>query len=249
MKRVLRGPAVPILICLILGALGGVATALVTEPEPARPVSFTPPRTAPPGYRLPDENGVVRTATGARGKVLMLTFIFTQCRSACPKIAAEMRDAMVEAGSGVEVHAISVDPENDTAEQSRAWLKRLGFPAGSAHLLRGTREQLEPVWDRFGIVPISPEGERREIRGIEQSGEQPTPADDAHPPEAALDPYPATDDGFYRGRLRHGGYLDFEHSAYLLLIDERGRQRVGFPLEQATTDVLLHDLRLLQAES
>ena len=72
------------------------------------------------------------------------------------------------------------------------------------------------------------------MQGVEQ-GDEPTPADDANPAEAALDPYPATDDGFYRGRLRHGGYLDYEHSAYVLLIDERGRQRVGFPFEQATT--------------
>ena len=35
----------------------------------------------------------------------------------------------------------------------------------------------------------------------------------------------------------------------MLLIDKRGRQRVGFPFEQVTSARLLHDVRLLQAES
>ena len=32
------------------------------------------------------------------------------------------------------------------------------------------------------------------------------------------------------------------------MIDERGRQRVGFPYEQITSDLLLTDLRALKAE-
>jgi len=247
-KRSLRGPVVPIVICLVLGALGGVGTALVTQPAPAQPTSFTPPRTAPPTYRLRDEQGVVRTPTSARGKVLVLTFIFTRCRSACPRMAVEIRDAMRAAGDGVEAHAITVDPEHDTPEQAKAWLKRIGFPQGSAHVLVGSRRTLAPVWERFGIVPIA-STEPRAVEGAYGQGDEPVPAADATPAEAALDAFPATDDGFYRGRLRHGGYLDYEHSAYVLLIDERGRQRVGFPFEQVTSERLLHDVRLLQASS
>ena len=59
----------------------------------------------------------------------------------------------------------------------------------------------------------------------------------------------AVDDGTYRGRSRHASGLDYEHSAYALLIDERGRQRVGFPYEQITSELLLADLRALKAES
>lgn len=247
MKSILRGPAAPVAICLVLGALGGVATALVTRPEPARSASFSPPRTAPPAYRLRDETGVVRTPTSARGKVLMLTFIFTRCRSACPRIAIELRDAMRAAGDGVELHAVTVDPEHDTPEAAQAWLRRIGLPEGSSHVLVGDRATLAPVWDRYGIVPIAQEGEPREVEGAYGTGDEPVPADDANPAEAALEPYPGADDGFYRGRLRHGGFLDYEHSAYVLLIDQRGRQRVGFPFEQATSATLLQDIRLLQS--
>jgi protein SCO1/2 len=41
----------------------------------------------------------------------------------------------------------------------------------------------------------------------------------------------------------------FEHSAYVVLIDGRGRQRVGFPVQQLVPEDLAHDIRRLQAEA
>ena len=41
----------------------------------------------------------------------------------------------------------------------------------------------------------------------------------------------------------------FEHSAYVLLVDALGRQKVSFPFDKLTTDGLSHDLRLLRAEA
>ncbi|HEX2105629.1 MAG TPA: SCO family protein [Solirubrobacteraceae bacterium] len=41
----------------------------------------------------------------------------------------------------------------------------------------------------------------------------------------------------------------FDHSAYVLLIDRRGRQRIGFPVAQLTPEALAHDIRRLQAEA
>jgi protein SCO1 len=38
----------------------------------------------------------------------------------------------------------------------------------------------------------------------------------------------------------------FEHSAYVLLIDRRGRQRVSFPVAQLTDTALAHDIRKLE---
>ena len=55
-------------------------------------------------------------------------------------------------------------------------------------------------------------------------------------------------DGLFRGHARHAGGLDFEHTAYALLIDRHGRQRVGFPFEQITSAQLLADIQALKAE-
>lgn len=40
----------------------------------------------------------------------------------------------------------------------------------------------------------------------------------------------------------------FDHSAYVLLIDKRGKQRVGFPMSELTPEGLAHDVKVLQSE-
>jgi hypothetical protein len=67
-------------------------------------------------------------------------------------------------------------------------------------------------------------------------------------PAAASEEYPDTGDLQYRGRVRHIAGWDFEHSAYVLLIDKHGEQRVGIPFEQLTADSLARDIRTLLAE-
>jgi hypothetical protein len=39
-----------------------------------------------------------------------------------------------------------------------------------------------------------------------------------------------------------------EHQARLVLVDRDGRQRVGFPMQQTTPDMIANDLRVLEAE-
>jgi protein SCO1/2 len=239
------GVVVPALVCLVLGGLGGVGTALVTEPEvEPRPVRFTVPQRPPPTFRLRDESGTWRTPASARGDVLVVTFIFTRCRDLCPRQAAEIKEAVVAAGKGVQVYAITVDPEHDDAEAAHAWLKKMGVAGGPVHILLGSRAELEPVWERFGIVPIATAPRGEDPGDYVEYG----PPELRPPPTAAHDDYPIVNDGVYRGRPRHAGGLDFEHSAYALLIDKRGRQRVGFPYEQITSELLLRDLRALRAE-
>lgn len=41
---------------------------------------------------------------------------------------------------------------------------------------------------------------------------------------------------------------EFDHSAYVLLIDRRGRQRIGFPVSQLTPEALAHDIAKLERE-
>jgi cytochrome oxidase Cu insertion factor (SCO1/SenC/PrrC family) len=249
LRKPATGVVLPALVCLILGALGGVGTALVTQDEDQPElVRFTVPRVPAPDFRLRDETGTWRSPASARGEVLVVTFIYTRCRDLCPRQAAEIKEAVVGAGGGVQVYAITVDPERDTPESAQAWLKRMGVAGGPVHILLGSRRQLKPVWDRFGIVPIAQEP-REEHPGVGAGGYAREESMAERPaPEAALDPYPAVGDDAFRGRPRHKGGLDYEHSAYALVIDERGRQRVGFPFEQITSELLLTDIQTLKAE-
>src|SRR5215213_67718 len=183
LRRPDSGVIVPVLVCLALGALGGVATALVTKPEAhAQPARFTVPRQPPPHFRLRDETGTWRTPASARGEVLLVTFIYTNCKDLCPRQAAEIKEAVLAAGGGVQVYAITVDPEHDTPEQAQAWLKRMGVIGGPVHILLGSRRELAPVWERFGIVPIAQEPRREgggragEYARTESLADRPAPA-------------------------------------------------------------------------
>src|SRR5215210_3542250 len=101
-RRPAPGVVVPALVCLALGGLGGVGTALVTVA-----------RQPPPTFKLRDETGRWRTPASARGDVLVVTFIYTRCRDLCPRQAAETKEAVLGAGGGVQVYAVTVDPEHD----------------------------------------------------------------------------------------------------------------------------------------
>ena len=251
-RRPAPGVIAPLLACLVLGALGGVGTALVSKPEArAQPARFTLPRQPPPHFSLRDESGTRRTPASARGEVLVVTFIYTRCRDLCPRQAAEIKEAVLGAGGGVQVYAITVDPEHDTPERARAWLKRMGVAGGPVHILLGRRNELAPIWDEFGIVPLAQgprEGAEAAGKGLPEKQREGVLARRTAPP-AAFDPYPSLGDGSYRGHSRHMNGLDYEHSAYALLIDKHGRERVGFPYEQITSELLLADLQALKAES
>ncbi len=133
-----------------------------------------------------------------RGKVVVLTFLYSTCKDTCPILADQIRGALDDLGSAAPpALAISVDPAGDTPDRARAFLleRRL---AGRMRYLLGTKEQLEPVWRGYAVQPQSE---------------------------------------------------DFEHSAYVLLIDKAGRQRIGFPVNRLTPEGLAHDVRLLARES
>ncbi len=51
----------------------------------------------------------------------------------------------------------------------------------------------------------------------------------------------------FTGRNDHAGGTAFEHSAYVVLMDAKGVQRVGWPVDKVTPEGLAHDLRLLGA--
>jgi protein SCO1/2 len=259
------------LLCLFLGALGGVLAAVVTSKPPEAEASFTPPLEPPPNYRLKDEDGRWQTLADHRGKVVVLTFLYSTCPDLCPDQAADIRDAVQRVDQArIHVVGISVDPVGDTAARAKRFLEHNSLDAPFTSFLVGTRAQLAPVWADYGIVPVTAEDKkaaetakssdeyfreqaRKERLGIEENEEKYVPSPEEIreaefvPPEVE-DPYPTTaDQHVYRGRRRHYT-LDFEHSAYVLLIDKHGRQRVGFPFEQLEPELLARDIRMLMSE-
>ncbi len=239
-------------LCLVIGVTGGLLAAESRSPSPAGPARFTPPREAAFDFHLHDQHGKLTSLRSARGKVVVLTFLYTSCQDLCPAQAAEIADAMQRVGDGVVAYGVSVDPVGDDAEHVEEWIDKHHLDGKPFEYLTGTRAQLARVWRAYGVVPIgaTPEeaAEYAEDAEYMKSGGRTKPyhePDRAAPP-AAKQAFPDTSDLKYRGRPRHAAGTAYEHSAYVLLIDPDGEQRVGFPFEQLDPARLAQDIRLLR---
>ncbi len=245
------------LMCLILGAIGGLLTATVYHPATVR-ASFTPPREPARDFKLRDQDGRTVTLAQGQGRVIVLTFLYSTCRDLCPAQAADIVQAIGKLGplaGGVLVYGVSVDPVGDTPARARAFLKKYGVYGGPVHFLVGSRAALRPVWRTYGIVPVNATPEEARAAAIsydrlQRSGSESRPYRPPArvAPEAAQEPFPDANDLRFRGRARHRAGIDFEHSAYVMLIDKRGIQRVGIPFEQLTPPSLAADLKRLLTE-
>jgi protein SCO1 len=185
-------------------AVAGVS--LADRGDSARPAppgdgfqgALRPKGVPPKDFALRDQDGRLASLADYRGRVVVLTFLYSTCKDTCPILADQVRGALDDLGRAAPTAlAVSVDPAGDTPERARRFLleRRL---TGRMRFLLGAKAQLVPVWRAYAVQPQSEK---------------------------------------------------FEHSAYVLLIDKAGRQRIGFPVNRLTAEGLAHDVRLLARES
>jgi len=109
-----------------------------------------------PDFTLRDENGKTVTAASLRGTPVVFAFIYSTCRDTCPAQVQTIRNALDELPAAernrVRVVGVSVDPANDTAKRAQSFLLKQQM-TGRMQFLLGSRAQLEPVWESFGIQP------------------------------------------------------------------------------------------------
>lgn len=101
----------------------------------------------PINFDLRDTAGNARTLADFRGKPLVVYFGFVNCPEACPKFLSKMTELRSKLGSGrFNVALVAVDPERDTPETVRAFLR--AFDPAFVGLIP-TREQLGPLLAQF----------------------------------------------------------------------------------------------------
>ena len=87
------------------------------------------------------------------GKVVAINFIFTNCTTICPPLAAtfgKLRKLLGErAGRDVHLISISVDPVTDTPAHLKAWAAKFGDGPGWT-LVTGTREDITRLLKSLG---------------------------------------------------------------------------------------------------
>lgn len=79
-----------------------------------------------------------------QGKVVVTAMIFTSCKTACPRLTAEMRSISQKVGKvnpeNIQYVLISIDPETDTPEVMKAYLKTNNFDEKEWTFIRSNEE-------------------------------------------------------------------------------------------------------------
>ncbi len=137
-------------------ANGGGGVASVTGYDGG----LLPGNLRPHEFTLTNQNGRRVALSDFRGKVTILTFLYTTSKTIAPLIAQQVRGALDElasehpAGEPVPALAISLDPAGDTRARVRAFLRAASL-TGRMEYLTGTIAQLRPVWRAYSATPAS----------------------------------------------------------------------------------------------
>lgn len=141
-------------------------------------------------YQLPSlwntQDGKTIEFKNLKGKPLVVVMIYTACRTACPRLVADMRmiEEKVSSNKGKDIQyvLVSIDPKNDTPERLKAFAKENGMENEKWLFLQGTEDgvrdfanilavkykQINPidfshsniisVFDRQGVMKYQKEG-------------------------------------------------------------------------------------------
>ena len=219
---------------LRLTSLGAILLAIVLTGCSSSPVEFlgTELTSASPAtpFELTDQFGQTARLSDYEGKVVLLTFLYTNCPDICPVVTSQLRDAHEMLGSvadEVVFVAISVDPERDSVEAARAFSESWEMTDNWVFLV-GDEEELSPIWKAYYLDPAINAQSREDA--------------DTHAEDVRIQ------------STRRGGVSalrqDIEsrylviHSTPVYLIDRKGIMRVVStpPLD---IESLIHDIKLL----
>jgi protein SCO1 len=134
-------------------ASGGSGRFAGGELSPPKPV---------PDFTLTDQSGQQVSMDDQRGKLVLLTFLYTHCPDVCPLITQNLNQALQMLGpqrDDVRVLAVSVDPEGDTPKAVDAYAKAHHL-LPEFHYLIGSRPELTGVWKAYDVAAVASDPER-----------------------------------------------------------------------------------------
>jgi protein SCO1/2 len=108
-----------------------------------------------PAFSLTTQDGAWLALQDLRGKVVVVTFIYTSCTDTCPLLTAKLAGLQVRLGTdfGTKVFfvAITVDPERDTPQVLQRYAQAHGANLAGWAFLTGTPVALQQVARHYGI--------------------------------------------------------------------------------------------------
>jgi cytochrome oxidase Cu insertion factor (SCO1/SenC/PrrC family) len=106
----------------------------------------------PRDFTLTDQSGRMVSLSEFRGRVTVLTFLYSACGATCILIAQQIRGALDELPHRVPVLIVSADPAADSPARVGRFLARVSL-TGRVHYLTGPIGSLRAIWRAYGVVP------------------------------------------------------------------------------------------------
>ncbi len=109
-----------------------------------------------PNFTLVNQDGKRFQFASARGKLVLVTFIFTTCPDVCPlltaKFATIQRELAAQNRNDYLLLSITTDPQTDTSTVLKSYAAHYRPDYRHWLFLTGSREQLAKVWKEFGVT-------------------------------------------------------------------------------------------------
>jgi protein SCO1 len=144
--------------CAALGGCGGSGSAASTGASARASSRFDgaelPPSAPVRDFTLADQSGRSVSLHDLRGRVTVVSFLYSHCGAACVLVAQQIRGALDQLGRAVPVLLVSADPAHDDPASVRRFLAGVSL-AGRAEYLVGPPRRLRAVWRQFGVTPAS----------------------------------------------------------------------------------------------
>lgn len=140
-----------ILLTLIFGLLLSGCTKRKAEDVPV----FN----ALPEFTLVDQNEEAFTRDTMKGDIWVSAFVFTHCRSTCPRLTAHMKglQARLSDVPSANFVSVSVDPRNDTPEVIKAYMTKNELDERNWRFVTGEEDAIRHVVVEGFRVPMGDE--------------------------------------------------------------------------------------------
>ena len=142
---------------LLLGLLALLALGCSKRKAEDIPVLSTLPE-----FALLDQDEQPFTRDSMEGQIWVSAFVFTHCRSTCPRLTAHMKGLQTRVSDvpNVNLVSVSVDPRNDTPEVIKAYMKKNDLDESNWRFVTGEEEVIRRVVVEGFKVPIGDEDSR-----------------------------------------------------------------------------------------
>jgi protein SCO1/2 len=111
-----------------------------------------------PDFALTTQDGDALRMTDLKGKVLLVSFVFTTCSGSCPatthrmgRVQEALRKRGLLEGGRVRLLSVTLDPARDTPEVLRRYAKLYDADLKSWSFLTGPRDRVEKVIAAWGM--------------------------------------------------------------------------------------------------